>query len=413
MGGFEWAVAKRYLSSRKRDGFISLTAILSIVAIALGVSALIIVMSVMNGFRAELMDKILGYHGHVLIQGYGGKISGYEEILKDIEDHPSIVRKMPFTESQVMVRSGDQAWGAIVRGMPQDVLTIDEMPVARIIDGDPADTSSYDSLILGVQLARRLGVGVGDDVTIISPKPIDTPFGSTLRYRAYPVAAIVEIGVFQFDESFIGMSLPLAQEFFRMPSQVSNIEVFLTDPELADSVVPQIQSKLGQRAYVRSWKSFNQALVGALQTERVAMFIVLTLIIVVAVFNIASSLFMLVKDKAADIAILRTMGARRKSIQKIFVIVGLSVGMMGIVGGCLLSWLVIANLEAIKNALEQMLNLNLWDPSIRYITSLQAIVVWKEVALTILIAVILSFIAAWVPARRAAKMDPVEVLRYE
>ena len=413
LSSFEWSVAKRYLSSRRRDGFISLTAGLSIAAIALGVAALIIVMSVMNGFRAELMDKILGYHGHVLIQGYGGTISGYEKIVEDVKDQEHIIRIMPFTEQQVMVSKGDAAFGAIVRGLPDTVLTKEHLPVARIMDGDPTAAKDTDGLILGYQLARRLGVGVGDEVTIVSPKSISTPFGSTLRYRSYPVVTIVEIGVYQFDESFIGMSLGLAQDFFRMPGQVSNIELFLKSPEQVDAVVPRLQEVIGPRAFVRSWRTFNQALVGALQTERIAMFIVLTLIILVAVFNIASSLFMLVKDKAADIAILRTMGAKRASIQRIFVTVGVSVGLLGIMVGCLLSWLVIANLDGIKLLLESVLGLNLWDPSIRFITSLKAKVDWIEVALTIGIAIVLSFVAALIPARRAARLDPVEVLRYE
>ncbi len=411
--GFEWTVARRYLASRHRDGFISLTAILSVTAIALGVAALIVVMSVMNGFRAELLDKILGYHGHVLVQGYGGKLSGYQSIIDDLKRVEGVTHVAPFTESQVMVTTEGQAWGAIVRGYPDSQFSTDNQALSNVLDGSLTNAPEIGGVVLGSQLASRLGVRAGGTVTIISPKPISTPVGSTLRYLSYPVSAIVEIGVYQFDESFIGMPLQDAQLFFRMGDSVTNVEVFLKDPNKIDSIQPMITETVGGRAFVRGWKSFNQALVGALQTERIAMFIVLSLIILVAVFNIASSLFMLVRDRSSDIAILRTMGAQQQSITRIFVTVGLSVGLMGILGGGLLSWIIIGNLEAIKTGIESMLGLNLWDPSVRFINSMRAVVNWWEVSATIGIAITLSYIATIIPARRAAKLDPVEVLRYE
>ncbi|WP_374763929.1 lipoprotein-releasing ABC transporter permease subunit [Yunchengibacter salinarum] len=412
--GYEWTIVRRYLSARRRDRFISVTAILSILAIALGVAALIVVMSVMNGFRSELMDRILGYHGHVLVQGYGGQISDYDALAGRIRDVDGVVRVTPFVEQQVMVTRDDQAWGGIVRGLPDDSFTDpDALNLADIRAGALEDAVADGGIVIGYELAANLGVGVGDEVTIVSPKPVNTPFGSTLRYLAFPVRAVVEVGVYQFDESFIGMPLSQAQTFFRTGSAVTNMEVFLTSPEAVDAVRPAISEVVGRDAYVRGWKSFNQALVGALQTERVAMFIVLTLIIVVAVFNIASSLFMLVKDKAADIAILRTMGTSRAGIMRIFVTTGLAVGLMGIAAGGLLSWAFIANLQTIKAGIEGMLGLNLWDPSVRFITNMRAEVNWTEVLLTVVVAAFLSFIATLIPARRAASLDPVSVLRYE
>ena len=411
--GFETLVVRRYLTSRRRDGFISLTAILSVVAIALGVAALIVVMSVMNGFRAELFDKILGYHGHVLVQGYGGKLDTYREVADDLRQMPGVARVTPFSESQVMVTHNGEAWGAIVRGFPEDMFKQGGVAVKRVLDGSLEAAPEMGGIVLGYQIARRLGVTAGDEITIVSPKTVSTPFGSTLRFVAYPIAAVVEIGVYQFDESFIGMPLTEAQRFFRLGDSVSNIEVFLDDPARVDAALPDLTATVGRRAFVRSWKSFNQALVGALQTERVAMFIVLTLIILVAVFNIASSLFMLVKDKAADIAILRTMGASRGAIERIFVTLGLCVGLLGILFGCFLAWVFIANIDAIKSAIEGLLGLNLWDPSVRFITEMRALVNWWEAGLTVAVAVILSFFATLIPARRAARLDPVEVLRYE
>ncbi|WCL52603.1 lipoprotein-releasing ABC transporter permease subunit [Gimibacter soli] len=413
INAFEWSVARRYLTSRRKDGFISLTAALSVVAIGLGVAALIVVMSVMNGFRADLMDKILGYHGHVLVQGYGQTIEKWEPLVDELKAAPGVVKVMPFTEAQVMVTKDGRAWGAIVRGIPEQDFRDGKLAIARVVDGELAKAPETGGLIIGYQLARQLGIVAGDQVTIVSPKPVATPFGSSLRYLAFPVAAVVEVGVYQFDETFIGMPLMDAQDFFRMGDAVTNIEVFLDDPERLDRYMPELTTIVGERAAVRGWTSFNQALVGALQTERVAMFMILALIILVAVFNIASSLFMLVKDKAADIAILRTLGVSRGSIMRIFVTVGLAVAFLGIGTGCLLSWALIANLDAIKSGIEALLGFNLWDPSVRFISSLKTKVDWLEVGLTIGIAVVLSFFAALFPARRAASLDPVEVLRYE
>jgi lipoprotein-releasing system permease protein len=411
--GYEWSVAMRYMLARKRDRVISVTAVLSVTAIALGVTALIVVMAVMNGFRAELMDKILGYHGHILIQGYGGQLSGYERIMEDLKDRDDIVKMMPFSENQVMVTNEGDAWGAIVRGLPDDYFNAEKMGIVGVKAGTLEAAPEEGGLVLGYQLANRLRVTAGDRVTIVSPKSVATPFGSTLRYLSYPVVAVVEIGVYQFDESFIGMPLEEAQRFFRLEDTVANIEILLKDADAVDSVGPEIAAVVGERAYVRTWRSLNQSLVGALQTERVMMFLIVGLIILVAVFNISSSLFMLVKDKSPDIAILRTIGATQASIKRIFVTIGLFVGSAGIVAGGLLSWLIIANIEAIKSFIETAFGLQVWDPAVRFITNLRAEVNIVEAGLTIGLALVLSFAATIIPARRAAKIDPVEVLRYE
>jgi lipoprotein-releasing system permease protein len=411
--GFEWGVARRYLLRPPKDGFISLNIILSAVAIMLGVWALLSVMAFMNGFRTELTEKILGYHGHTVVLGYNGRIDNYQPLTRQLSSLPDVVKVTPFTENQVMLMKDGRSWGAVVRGLPDELLTKDGIAASTVHAGSVESAAEEGGLILGHLLARRLGVGVGDEVTIVSPNAVSTPFGSTLRYLAYPVSAIAEIGVYQFDESFVGMPLAESQRFFRAGDTVSNIEVFFSDPELVDQYLPEISHIVGRSGYVRGWRSFNQALVGALETERVMMFLILSLIIVVAVFNVASSLVMLVRDKSGDIAILRTMGATRASIRRIFLIVGLTVGLFGIVGGSLLATVTLVNIQSIKVFVEWLLGREVWDPSVRFINSIRVEVNWGEVWLTIFVAIALTFLATILPAMRASRLDPVKILRHE
>lgn len=411
--GFEAAIARRYLRRPGAKGPISLNAVLPTVAVAIGVFVLIFVMAIMNGYRVNLLDKILGYHGHVLVQGFNGEITDYQTLTTELSSVPGVISAMPFTEAQVMLTNRGRAWGGLVRGLPDDFFNAEKLNINKVEAGLLEAAPELGGVVLGVELARNLGITVGDQVTIISPKAVSTPFGSTLRYLAFPVVAIVEIGVFQFDESFVGMPLAEAQRFFRLDDTVTNIEFFLEDPETIDQVAPQMQDIAGTRAFVRSWKSFNSALFGILQSERVMMFIVLSLIVLVAVFNVGSSLFMLVKDRRADIAVLRTMGATNGAIRRIYIYVGLFIGFLGIALGSLLAALAIFYLEQLKTAVEFLLGINVWDPSVRFLTEMSAIVDWNETLLTVFLTIALTFLATILPARRAAKLDPVEVLRYE
>lgn len=411
--GFEWGVARRYLLRPPSDGFISLNTILSVVAIALGVTALIAVMSIMNGFRAGLMESILGHQGHAVIYGYNSQIHNYSALSERLSSLDGVVKVRPYVEAQVMATKDGRSHGAIVRGLPPEHLSEAGLADVTVLAGTIEHLEAEGGLVVGYALARRLGVTVGDMVTIVSPNTITTPFGSRLRYLAYPVQAVVEIGLIQFDESFIGMPLEEAQRFFRSGDTVSNIEVFLEDPEQIDSLLPEIETIVGREAIARGWRSFNPALIGALQTERVAMFLILSLIILVAVFNISSSLVMMVKEKSGDIAILRTMGATQNSIRQIFLIVGLTIGFTGIITGGILASLIVTYIEEIKNFVEWLTGMTMWDPSTRWISEIRADVDPTEVAMTILVAILLSFLATIIPAIRASRLDPVAILRHE
>jgi len=411
--GYEWGVARRYLLRPPSDGFISLNTILSVSAIAVGVMVLISVMSVMNGFRAGLMDSILGYQGHAVVSGYGGKIENYQALTEKLSKIDHVVKVRPYVQEQVVAMNAGRSLGGVVRGLSRDFLVGEGAEEMTVQQGSLEAAYENGGVVLGYALAQRLGVSVGSTVTIVSPKSVSTPFGSTLRYLAYPVAAIVEIGLYQFDETFIGMPIDDAQRFFRTGDTVSTIEIFMEDPEQIDLVFLEIQETVGRAGYVASWRSFNPALMGTLQTERVAMFLILSLIILVAVFNVSSSLVMLVKEKSGDIAILRTMGATRRSIRKIFLIVGLSIGFTGIIAGGLLASLIVTYIESIKRFVEWLTGQNMWDPATRFISEIRAEVDPAEVIMTIVVAVLMSFIATILPAMRASKLDPVSILRHE
>lgn len=411
--GYEWGVARRYLLRAPSDGFISLNTILSVSAIAVGVMVLISVMSVMNGFRAGLMESILGYQGHAVISGYGGKIVGHQELVTKLQNLPGVVKTRPYVQEQVMATNAGRTMGAIVRGLPKEHLNDANTEGMKVRAGSLDDTYEKRGVAVGYVLAQRLGVTVGSTITIVSPNSVATPFGSTLRYLAYPVDAIVEIGLYQFDETFIGMPIDEAQRFFRLGDTVSTIEVFMAEPEQVDGVFHRIEETVGRAGYASSWRSFNPALMGTLQTERVAMFLILSLIILVAVFNVSSSLVMLVKEKSGDIAILRTMGATRRSIRKIFLIVGLSIGFTGILAGGLLASLIVVYIEPIKRAIEWLTGQNMWDPATRFISEIRADVDPAEVMMTIGVAMVMSFVATILPAMRASKLDPVSILRHE
>ena len=410
---FEWMIAGRYLRARRSDSFISVIAGFSLGGIALGVMTLIIVMAVMNGFREELISRIIGFNGHLIVQGYNGKLDNYDEITDRIRNLQHVTRAAPVIEGQVLASANNRSDGAFVRALrPEDLASLDAI-AGNIISGTLDDFVNENVVVVGERFALSYGLGIGDEVTLLSPKGATTPFGIVPRAVSYRVVATFEVGEYTYDSSFVFMPLERAQSYFQYNGDVGGVEIFLTHPDLVAEVAPRVAAAVRTPARLVSWQQINPALFSALKVERNVMFLILTLIILVAAFNIISSLIMLVKDKGHDIAILRTMGARRSSIMRIFFIAGASVGVIGTLLGFVLGYAFCRNIQTIQHALERLIGTELWSPELRFLTEIPARMDNFEVLSVVLMALALSFLATLFPAWRAARLDPVEALRYE
>lgn len=411
---YERMIAKRYLLPGKGEGFIFLVAGISLFAVMLGVAALIIVMSVMNGFRAELFDKIVGLNGHAVVQGYGGQLRDWREVMAEAKRTPGVTSATPLIEQPLMASSDGRVEGVLVRGMTlQDIRANPEISrnVLRgtLDDLQPGNTN----VAIGARLAETLGVQVGSEISLISPQGQTTPFGSVPRIVSYRVAAIFEVGVYDYDKAFVVMPMENAQLLLMLGDAVGMIEVETVDADKVGEILAPLAQKVEGRAQVSDWRSMNAQLFEALAVERVAMFVVLSIIILVAVFNILSSLIMLVRAKNRDIAILRTMGASRRGLIKIFVTVGVVIGSLGILAGIVLGFIFLFFRQAVVNFIQIVTGQNLWDPSIRFLTELPSKTDPFEVIGICAMALLFSFLATLYPAFKAASTDPVQVLRYE
>jgi len=411
-GSFERMVAFRYLRARRREGFISVIAGFSLAGIGLGVATLIVVMAVMNGFRHELLSRILGINGHVGVYAAQGPLTGYESMADRIRNLTGVTMAIPTVEGQVFVTSPNGGTGAIVRGVaPEDLLA---RPIFTANwRGDPATFNGDDAVVLGSRLADKLGVTIGDTVSLISPKGNATAFGTVPRMRGYRVVGTFNVGMFEYDSGFIFMPIAAAQTYFRLPGAVSQIEVFLDNPERVPSLRGDLFQVTGGQARIHDWQQTNANFFNAVQVERNVMFLILTLIILVAAFNIVSSLIMLVKDKGRDIAILRTMGATRGMIMRIFFLAGASVGVAGTLFGTLLGVWFATHIEQIRQFIQSIIGRDLFAAEIYFLTQLPARVETDEVVTVVAMALGLSFAATIYPSWRAARLDPVEALRYE
>lgn len=408
---FEWTIAKRYLLPGKSEAFIALVASISIGVVMLSVAMLIVVMSVMNGFRAELLDKITGLNGHAIVQAYGGRMDDWENILEEVRATPGVVDASPLIEQPLLGSFNGRVEAILIRGNIQEDL--DDL-ATKAISGDFAQLQPGASKVaIGVRLAENIGARVGDTITVINPQGRSTPFGTMPRQIGYEVAAIFEVGVYDYDGAFVVMPMQDAQTLMLIGDAVSMIEVTVNDPDEVGEILAPVQRALQGRAVVNDWKTINSALFDALQVERAAMAFALSFMVLVAAFNILSSLVMLVRAKTRDIAIMRTMGATRQSLMKIFVTTGFTVGAIGTVIGLALGFAILAGRQQIVQAIGALTGQDLWDPQYRFLTTIPSKVDAGEVTMIALLALGLSFLATLYPAWKAANTDPVQVLRYE
>ena len=410
---FERMVAMRYLRARRQEGFISVIAGFSLLGIGLGVATLIIVMSVMNGFRHELLGRVLGLNGHINVIGVMGKVDNFDAAAADIRTVPGVISVTPEVEGQVLATANDITSGALVRGMRLDDFKKHPILAGNITAGKVDDFTGGDSVILGQRLADKLRLKVGDEVTLISPQGSATAFGTVPRLKSYKIVATFNVGMYEYDSSFIYMPFEAAQVFFRLKDAASFLEVVIDDPDKSIEISRLIGEKHIPNIVTVVWQRTNASFFNALQVERNVMFLILTLIILVAAFNIISSLIMLVKDKGRDIAVLRTMGATRGMVMRIFLMSGASVGIVGTVTGVVLGLLFCRNIDTLKGWLESAFHTELFSPEIYFLTHLPAIVDPTEVIQVALMSLGLSFLATIYPSWRAARLDPVEALRSE
>lgn len=411
---FERMIARRYLLPGKGEGFIFLVAGISLVAVMLGVAALIIVMSVMNGFRAELFDKIVGLNGHAVVQGYGGRLPDWRQVMAEAKATPGVVRATPLIEQPLLANFNGRVEAVLVRGMTMDDIGTNDSLKGKVKVGSMDNLAPGRNVIaIGAGLADNLGVTVGNTVSIINPAGRTTPFGTVPREIGYQVGAIFEIGVYDYDKAFVVMPMENAQQLLLLGDVVGMIEVTTNDPDNVATILAPLADKVEGRAVVTDWRQMNASLFEALQVDRIVSFVVLSLIILVAVFNILSSLIMLVRAKTRDIAILRTMGARRSSLLKIFVTVGVIIGSLGMVAGVVLGFVFLFFREKVVAFIQLLTGQNIWDPSVRFLAELPSRPDPVEIVVICLMAVGFSFLATLYPAFKAANTDPVQVLRYE
>jgi lipoprotein-releasing system permease protein len=411
---YERMVARRYLLPQKGEGFIFLVAGFSVGAVALGVAALIVVMSVMNGFRAELFDKIVGLNGHAVIQGYDGHLANWQQIAETARKTPGVTSALPLIEQPLMASSNGRVEGVLVRGMRVGDLLANKTLTSNVVAGDlKSITPGSGRIALGSKLADQLGAGPGGEISLISPEGRSTVVGTVPRIVTYTVGAVFEVGVYDYDKAFVIMPMEDAQQLLMLGDQVGIVEIQTDNPDKVQEILQPLHPLVARTGVISDWRQMNSALFSALDLERVVMFIVVSFIVLVAAFNIASSLIMLVRSKTRDIAILRTMGATRRAILRIFMTVGLTIGATGVLIGLTLGSIILFFRQGAVDLVHSVTGGNPWDPSVRILTELPARTDPIEVAAIVIVTMLLIFLATLFPALKGASTDPVQVLRYE
>jgi len=410
---FEWLISARYLRARRKEGFISVIAGFSFLGIMLGVATLIIVMAVMNGFRKELLDKILGLNGHLLVQPLESPLTDWKEVADRISGVQGIRLAAPIVEGQALASSPFNASGVLVRGIRAADLEKLTSISKNIKQGTLEGFDDGQGVAIGRRLADQLSLHAGDTVTLVAPRGAVTPMGTTPRIKPYKVAAVFEIGMSEYDSSFVFMPLKEAQAYFNRPNDVTAIEIYTDNPDKVDEYRKAVAEAAQRPIFMVDWRQRNSTFFNALQVERNVMFLILTLIVLVASLNIISGLIMLVKDKGSDIAILRTMGATQGSIMRIFLITGAAIGVVGTLVGFLLGVIICLNIENIRQFISWLTNTELFSPELYFLSKLPAEISIGETAAVVIMALTLSFLATLYPSWRAARLDPIEALRYE
>ena len=410
---FEWLLSGRYLRARRKEGFISVIAGFSFLGIMLGVATLIIVMAVMNGFRKELLDKILGLNGHLLVQPLESPLTDWKDVADRVSQVQGIRLAAPVVDGQALASSAFNASGVLVRGMRAEDLNNLTSIAKNIKQGSIEGFDEGQGVAIGRRLADQLSLHAGDSVTLVAPRGAVTPMGTTPRIKPYKIVAVFEIGMSEYDAGFVFMPLAESQAYFNRNNDVTAIEVFTSNPDRIDTFRKLVTEAAGRPVFLVDWRQRNSTFFNALQVERNVMFLILTLIVLVAALNIVSGLIMLVKDKGSDIAILRTMGASQGSVLRIFLITGASIGVVGTLVGLLLGTLVCQNIESIRQFLSWLTSTELFSPELYFLSRLPADMDMKETAAVVVMALALSLLATLYPSWRAARLDPVEALRYE